>query len=126
LKVEQHIYKSESIGEALVALEDENGLVLCVVRYEYELVLDLVVGVAEALFLGEEVGQLLLRMNAVLLLAEPRELLSELLFLHPLVVVLAHHLHQLCTSTKQLTRLRIHLLNHLACLVLFHYHRTYN
>jgi hypothetical protein len=56
-----------------MALEDEYGLSLCIVRYEDKFVLHLVIGVADALLLGKEICKLLFIVDAILDLTEFRE-----------------------------------------------------
>lgn len=92
LQIEQHVDQSESISEALMTLEHQDRLFISEVGYEYEFVLHLIVWIADALFFGEEIREVLLRVYAVLHLAKPGKLVLELLLVHLLVVVLAHDL----------------------------------
>jgi hypothetical protein len=94
-----------------VALEHKDRLLLGVVGYEDELVLDLVVGVADTLLFGKEFSKLSLIVYTVLYLTKLREFVLELLRVHLLVVIFSHDLHEFGLSAEKFDRLRIHLLN---------------
>lgn len=91
MQVKQYINQSEAICKTLMTFEYEDWFILIIVGNEYELVLNLVIGIAYALLFGKEVRQLLLIVNAVLNLAELGEFVFELFGIHFLVVVLAHN-----------------------------------
>lgn len=104
-----------------MALEDEYGLSLCVVRDEDEFVLHLVIGVSDALLLGKEICKLLLIVDTVFYLTELWEFGFELFLVHLLVEVLAHNFDELCPGPKHSLSLGINLLDQLICVVLLKY-----
>ena len=124
LQVQQNIDQPKAVRQTLVALEDEYGLGLCVVRDEDEFVLHLIVGISDALLLGKEICELLLIVDAVLDLAELGEFSFELFLVHLLVEVLAHNLDELGPRPEHPLGLGVHLLDELIGVVLLQDDRT--
>ena len=124
LQVQQNIDQPKAVRQTLVALEDEYGLGLCVVRDEDEFVLHLIVGISDALLLGKEICELLLIVDAILDLAELGEFSFELFLVHLLVEVLAHNLDELGPRPEHPLGLCVYLLNQLICVVFLQDDRT--
>jgi hypothetical protein len=124
LQVQQNIDQPKAVRQTLVALEDEYGLGLCVVRDEDEFVLHLIVGISDALLLGKEICELLLIVDAILDLAELGEFSFELFLVHLLVEVLSHDLDELGPRPEHPLGLGVHLLDELIGVVLLQDDRT--
>ena len=104
---------ADSVGHALVALEDHDRLRLEVVAKEYELVLNLIVRVAYALLLCKVVGKLLLAVDLpVLHHEELAKFRFELILSHRLVVVLPEYLDQFGFCAEERVNFLVKMLPH--------------
>jgi hypothetical protein len=108
-----------------MTFENEYRLSLRVIRYEYKLVLDLIIWVPYALLLSKKISKLLLIMNPIVDLAKLWEFSFKLFLVHFLIEILAHNLDKFSTSSKYSFSLSIHLFDKLVSIVFIENDSTY-